>query len=307
MRKIKLIICLLITLSILIVINFACADKQDTDLSVIPTSSPIIKQSNQIHNIEEWDLVKDQYYTLTGNFTDDLLTVARSQLGYVADESRYDIVDGEIKHWSLYGNFATKQLNNRSWNCCHWCDAFASFCIYYAGLTDYPFEVSTQRHQKLLKDTGYWREWSQYIPKPGDLVFFDLKNKHSVNHVGIIEEVIYSNPIKIITIEGNVNNGNKPSCVKRFTRTLDNVIGYGTFSVQEQNENTLNKLTWRDDNSTELINNNTYYTPTPNRDILIQIGANHSIFANYLFPGIDKEYLSYKLNETIDSIHSNVE
>lgn len=267
-------------------------------------------QNNQMHNIQYWEEHKDEYISLTDNLVDNILIIAESQIGYVADNTRYKLVDGEIKHWSLYGNFATDilKLYNTNWNYCHWCDAFASFCIYYSNNApdDFPLEVSTQRHQKKLKELGYWREWSQYIPQKGDLVFFDLKNTHSVNHVGIIKEVIYSNPIKIITIEGNMNNENNPSCVKELVRDLSQVIGYGTYEKINLNSNTIDKLTYRNDNSTNENLKSNFYSPIPNKNILIEIGANKSIFAEYWFPGISKELFKYKFNELFEEITEKI-
>ena len=49
------------------------------------------------------------------------------------------------------------------------------------------------------KNKGKWRDRS-YVPKSGDLIFFDWNNDNDLDYVGIIETVENN---KIYTIEGN--------------------------------------------------------------------------------------------------------
>ena len=55
-----------------------------------------------------------------------------------------------------------------------WCAAFVSAVAQQCGLTDivYP-ECGCERMINLYKAKGFWQEDDAYVPKPGDLVFYD--------------------------------------------------------------------------------------------------------------------------------------
>lgn len=167
---------------------------------------------------------------LTGKLAEDVLTIAQSQVGYSADSTCYEeTASGGKKYYTRYGEWYGNSFID-------WCDAFVSFCVYYAGSESYPVEASCYRHMMSLKRTGYWREWNAYVPKKGDIVFFALKldkGQARPTHVGIVEEVIPGDgvqPGKLITIEGNQRNPDGgTSCVRRVERNLKYVVGYGTY------------------------------------------------------------------------------
>jgi CHAP domain. len=72
-----------------------------------------------------------------------------------------------------------------------------------------------------FESRGQFRDGS-YVPVAGDIIFFDWGNDGSINHVGIVENVIDG---RVHTIEGN--SGNK--CAKRSYAIGDNrIYGYGT-------------------------------------------------------------------------------
>ncbi len=90
-----------------------------------------------------------------------------------------------------------------------WCAGFVSACSIKAGTTNIlPCEVSCTKMIELFKKIGSFVESDSYVPKTGDVIFYDWDdngvgdNVGSSDHVGIVENVIGN---KITVIEGNKN------------------------------------------------------------------------------------------------------
>lgn len=234
---------------------------------------------NESETLRYWlDNEKDKI-ALVGDPSIDVVSIARSQLGYHESAGRYTYVEGYgYKHYTRYGAFMERPY-------CTWCAAFVSFCVNYAGLTDYPTEISCIRYEVALKKAGYFREWNQYIPRPGDIIFLNLMNTGGVSHVGIVEYVepgSYDNPPIIHTIEGNVNNS-----VMRCTRSFDDVIGYGTYTKVEIDDY---RLTYRNDFETRLPDYESYYYcyPVPNKKIINYIKGTATEYYERLYAHLDE-------------------
>lgn len=91
-----------------------------------------------------------------------------------------------------------------------WCATFVSACSIKAGATDIlPCECSCERMIELFKNIGCWVEADNYVPKVGDILFYDWQdsgvgdNRGWSDHVGIVETVNANN---IVVIEGNIND-----------------------------------------------------------------------------------------------------
>lgn len=90
-----------------------------------------------------------------------------------------------------------------------WCAGFVSACSIKVGTTDIlPCEVSCTKMIELFKSIDSWVENDDYVPKTGDIIFYDWddtgvgENTSSPDHVGIVESVVGN---KITVIEGNKN------------------------------------------------------------------------------------------------------
>lgn len=74
-----------------------------------------------------------------------------------------------------------------------WCATFGSTVAIQCGLTNIiPTECSCERQINLFRDMGCWEEKDDYIPLPGDYIFYTLKNPSMddstawSDHVGIV-------------------------------------------------------------------------------------------------------------------------
>lgn len=83
-----------------------------------------------------------------------------------------------------------------------WCAAFVSWVANQAGYIEantIPKFISCRVGVEWFKALGQWKE-KDYIPNPGDIIFFDWEPDGNVNHVGIVEKVENGT---IYTVEGN--------------------------------------------------------------------------------------------------------
>lgn len=116
-----------------------------------------------------------------------------------------------------------------------WCATFVSAVAIKLGYTDIiPTECSCTKMIELFKKLGGWIESDAFIPKPGDIVFYDWddsgkgENTNQPDHVGVVEKLSGSN---IIVIEGNKNNA-----VERRTIAVNGkyIRGYGVPKYDEE-------------------------------------------------------------------------
>lgn len=125
-----------------------------------------------------------------------------------------------------------------------WCATFVSAVSIKLGYTDIiPTECGCQQMIELLKGIGAWNESDNYVPKPGDIVFYDWQdggegdNKGWADHVGYVEKVSGND---ITVIEGNY----KKSVTRRHIAVnAKRIRGYGVPKYDAEVEPKEDKLT----------------------------------------------------------------
>lgn len=160
---------------------------------------------------------------LTGVYTQDVIEIARSQLGYTESTRNYIVDENDNIHgYTRYGAWYGSPYGE-------WCAMFVSFCMHYAGVEEMPQDASCSNWVNVLSEQDLYKIPSEYVPKVGDIIFFDWEGDGSADHVGLVDEVVDTN---VVTIEGNSGK-----CVVRNEYELhDNRIsGYGILSeIQPQ-------------------------------------------------------------------------
>ena len=137
-----------------------------------------------------------------------LVQVAKSQLGN----------QGGQPYWSWYG-FESRQP---------WCACFVSWCADQCGYLEaglVPKFSACEEGIRWFTEKGryYTRD---YMPKTGDIIFFDWKSDGTYDHVGIVEDVSGG---MVYTIEGNTSD----SCAERSYPLGDSdICGYGSVDAQ---------------------------------------------------------------------------
>lgn len=134
----------------------------------------------------------------------NIIAQAKAWLGCKeSDGSHKKIIDTYNNHKPLARGYKVKYTDA-------WCATFVSACAIKCGYTDIiPTECGCDEMIKLFKKLNSWVENDSYIPKPGDIIFYDWQdngigdNIGAADHVGIVENVINN---VIVVIEGNKNN-----------------------------------------------------------------------------------------------------
>lgn len=143
-----------------------------------------------------------RYYQFAGLGTSNskLVNIASSQIGN----------QGGTPYWSWYGYKERVE----------WCACFVSWVAYQSGDFDVtiPKFAAVVDGVKWYKNKGQWQD-HRYIPKSGDIIFFDWENDGTPDHVGIVEKS--ENGI-VYTIEGNSND----QC-RQNTYVIDSKVVYG--------------------------------------------------------------------------------
>ena len=138
-----------------------------------------------------------------------IVMVAKAQIGN----------EGGDKFWTWYG------FDSRV----EWCACFVSWCANECGYIEsgrIPKFSYCQDGVDWFKINGLW-QGKDYIPKVGDIIFFDWQEKDTgirngiADHVGIVEKVENG---MLYTIEGNVDD----TCSqKSYDLNSEDILGYG--------------------------------------------------------------------------------
>jgi hypothetical protein len=157
-----------------------------------------------------------------GKYAKNVVAQAQAWLGKnEADGSHREIIDTYNSNRPLARGYAVKYTDA-------WCATFVSAVAVKLGYTDIiPTECSCPKMIQLLKNIGAWAESDSYVPKAGDILFYDWddsgsgENTNNPDHVGIVEKVEGDT---ITVIEGNYSDS-----VKRRTLKVNGryIRGYG--------------------------------------------------------------------------------
>lgn len=171
----------------------------------------------EIETPAEWEATMSQI-ELSGDWREDILAIARTQLGYHESNRNFIVCeDGIVRGWTRYGALSGTPYED-------WCAMFVSFCLEYAEIpaADYPRDSGCESWRKAMDALGAFESrQSGYEPQPGDLVFFNRDEERDADHMGIIESVGAG---WINVIEGNSESQVR---TQGYALNDDQIIGYG--------------------------------------------------------------------------------
>ena len=177
----------------------------------------LIDETADVETEADWESTIPQ--NLTENWAENVVLIAQSQMGYQESRKNFRLADDGItrKGYTRYGAWYGNEYGD-------WCAMFAAFCIRYAGIPaeQMPVNSGCAAWISELKNAGMYVESQTKQPKSGDLVFFDLDQDGSADHVGIVEKVQESGTLKVI-------EGNSADMVKENEWAAEDakILGYG--------------------------------------------------------------------------------
>ncbi len=165
---------------------------------------------NQVQQKQMNELLSDKYEDMWSNVVyggsignSNVVDIALSQVGNIGGEP----------YWRWYG------FNSRI----EWCAVFVSWVYNQAGYLNIAVPKFSTCHPQgvpWFKTFGLWRE-KGYVPKSGDIIFFDWEQDGHTDHVGIVEK---SDGKDIYTVEGNSRDAVKK---KKYSINSKYIYGYG--------------------------------------------------------------------------------
>ncbi|MCH5304067.1 MAG: Ig-like domain-containing protein [Ruminococcus sp.] len=156
-------------------------------------------------------------YKNTGNYINDIIGVARTQIGYKENSAG-----------TKYGYWYSPSFVNQPW-----CAMFVSWCADQAKVPQSAIKkyASCSIEVSWFKSEGRWHDseyyGGKYTPQKGDVVFYRDSGSSAVStHTGIL---VGLNGNYLDVIEGNATNESVTHYTTNSSRTLTNkyVIGYG--------------------------------------------------------------------------------
>ena len=189
--------------------------------------------SNESADVETESDWKATIPTLSGNWAEDLVSVAQSQLGYEESTKNFKLADdGKTrKGYTRYGEWYGNKYGD-------WSAMFASFCLNYAGIPSKTVPVNsgsiawiTELKQKDLYKTANSTDadGGNYNPTAGDLIFLDTDSDGKADHVGIVSETETKDGKeagKVTSLTAIVGDSDDKVEEKSYKTGSDVVVGY---------------------------------------------------------------------------------
>ena len=198
---------------------------QDSHGQVAEASADIPCAIHETESYGSWQyMFRD--IELTGNWNEDLMAIAQTQVGY--EESTWDFViqpNGARQGWTRYGMWHKAPYDE-------WCGLFISFCLYYAQVPSSRFPQYGNAHfwVESLKGMGLFKAKSKAEPVPGDLIFFDWDSDGIADHVGLYAGSSFNSAgyETVRTLEGNSGAGKV--AYNAYGASDKRIMGYGMLS-----------------------------------------------------------------------------
>ena len=153
----------------------------------------------------------------TGDWRQDIVSVAASQVGYTESEKNFILAeDGTTRMgYTRYGAWAGNPYGD-------WSAMFASFCLHYAGIPENyaPQNTGAEAMHMLWQNSPYYHDAGTYTPQTGDLVFF---GNHSAELIVIVTDT--GNALEAVA--GDVNGR---VFVVSYPSNDAFILGYGSIS-----------------------------------------------------------------------------
>ena len=166
---------------------------------------------------EQWEQTFAEV-TLTGDWRQDVIAIAETQLGYEESIQNYIVTeDGEVKGITRYGQWYGDPYGD-------WSGMFASFCLNYAQIpaSAVPRGEYCQDWISALSDCGLYRAAGSCSPLRGDIVFLDQDYDGCAELAGFVSAV--SDTGTLTVIEGDYNDA---VAQISFRADAAEIIGYG--------------------------------------------------------------------------------
>lgn len=134
----------------------------------------------------------------TGNWAHDIVSVAKTQIGYSESETNVVLEGDSFKGYTRYGEKYKNPYGD-------WSGMFVTFCAEYAGIKDFPLVENPEKWLLELDSEQKLLNGSEFVPETGDIVFIDTDSDAETELLGIISGKI-ADTTQIEIIAGDTGN-----------------------------------------------------------------------------------------------------
>ncbi|MBQ6877036.1 MAG: VWA domain-containing protein [Oscillospiraceae bacterium] len=153
--------------------------------------------ASDVETAEDWE--KDfSEVDFTGNWAQDILSVAKTQIGYSESETNVVLENDVFKGYTRYGEKYGDPYGN-------WSGYFVSFCAEYAGINGFPIVENPEKWLLELDSVQELRPAAEFVPETGDIVFVDTDSDAETEILGIVSGKI-SGTTQIEIVAGDTKN-----------------------------------------------------------------------------------------------------
>lgn len=158
-------------------------------------------------------------------FIETMIAIAESQPVDAEDE----------KGVTIYGTYFGDPAGQ-------WCTEFALWCVIQAQETlgveyinrYYPYSDYSGGCISWYKKNGNYRTPNSYVPRRGDMIFFEYDGDNVTDHTGLVTGVEYceeDGKLYVLTIEGNLPEDYPKGVIRQRRLAVDDplIYAYGTF------------------------------------------------------------------------------
>lgn len=207
--------------------NEDCYDADGNLICTIPAheheASCIVKDLDLTADVDsawQWEIAA-KAADRTGDWAEDLLAVAKTQLGYQESSKNVALEGDDLKGYTYYGAKYGDPYGD-------WDALFVSFCLEYAGVKDFPAAGDPAQWRQQLEAQQMFAPIGAFAPDNGDLIFVDADLDGEADRVGIAaEQVPGTDQWKLIV--GDTENG----CVEYITYALTDEVILGGCDLPE--------------------------------------------------------------------------
>lgn len=187
------------------------------------TASCYSNENADVEDKSDWEATIP---TLSGNWAEDIVSVAESQIGYEESTANFKLADdGETrKGYTRYGDWYGNKYGD-------WSAMFASFCLNYAGISSKTVPVNSGSTAWIteLKQKDLYKTADNHNPTTGDLVFLDTDSDGKADHVGIITGTETKDDVedsKVTSLTAIVGDSNDAVEENTYEISGDTIVGY---------------------------------------------------------------------------------
>lgn len=202
--------------------TLVCGKREHTHSEECYPTSSRDSSDEEIETKEDWEELAD-LVVLTGDYRQDVLSIAESQAGYTENSGKIAEEEPQTQRYRKYGDGNGDESA-----------MFVAFCLHYAEVEDMPLASGYSDWIEKLSDSDRYNPADgEYVPLPGDLIFFRSDASEGPDHVGIVAELIpetEEDPARADVIENNSDDAVRHVI---YDLTDEQICGYGLLPEQE--------------------------------------------------------------------------